>query len=281
MGARSHSLPLAAGALTSRVRTGRRSRSVSLVAVTATLCLSVAACSEDSRQARHLPTTTSQDSSPVPVPTTPRPTASPSDLTACARTIEPFLRHGLTHENGLTEPLAPLEGESLLVGAPEPGLPDVDGQWGDLNGDGVEDSVVTTLDGIYVVPGPLVPGADPKSAGVHLAHTIYELHPGTARPVGDQNGDGAADVAFDERLTSGRALLANPPGSTIDIPKPFAIVAQLSGAVRIDPGEPPALVQIIGRIPAGGTGEDLPIEVKLAGAEPICLVTSNRSVDPS
>jgi hypothetical protein len=97
-----------------------------------------------------------------------------------------------------------------------------------------------------VLPGPVPAFADPRIAGVHLARTIPEMNPGTARPIGDQDGDGVDDVALGARLISGRALLAKPPGSTIDVPKPFDTVAYLRGAVRLEPDKPPALMQVIG-----------------------------------
>ena len=157
--------------------------------------------------------------------------------------------------------------------------------WGDLNRDGHPDYLVRAEEGTYVISGALASGThDPRVVGVRLLPdpTSPSANLESIRPVGDQNGDGADDVALENgHLVSGRALLSKQPGSTIQVPRPFHTVPQLVTALRLDPDAPPALVEVFGGVSLNRYGSDDPIEVKLGGASPICLVTTNREVDPS
>jgi hypothetical protein len=154
---------------------------------------------------------------------------------------------------------------------------------GDLNGDGNPDYAIAAEEGPYFISGTVPPGThDPRDVGVGVTIDQYaDAATFGMRAVGDQNGDGADDIALGDYLFSGRRLLAKRAGSTVHIGQPFATVSSLNAVLRLDADGPPALVQMFGAVGLTGSGDDDPIEVKIGGVAPTCLVTNNSDVDPS
>ena len=256
----------------------RRARGTVLAVVLVVAAVG-SACSDDSEKAASTSTSragasTTSTSTSVP-PTTAALVATEGDLSGCDRTVEPYFRRPVNE--GLAPGPGFLEGESLLFSGTRefPAYPaNPSAFWGDLNGDGTADTLADDDDGIVVIPGPRPPDGDLSAAGVRLTGTFRNSS--HVVPVGDQNGDGAADVSFDGRLVSGRALLSKPPGSSMPIPEAFAEVPYVITALQLEPGAPPVLAQVFGA-PGPSVGADEPIQVKLGST---CLVTGTPVVDP-
>ncbi len=73
---------------------------------------------------------------------------------------------------------------------------------GDVNGDGLDDVVVTTLfagslnGGGYLVHGPATGTSDLATTGIRLEGTVAGSGPGRSLGLGDANGDGFDDIVF-------------------------------------------------------------------------------------
>ena len=245
----------------------------------------VTACSDDSARpsssGTRVTTTSRVSRAPEPTTTTGPLIATADDLHRCDRTLEPYLVDPPEDTLGFRGQAVPhLEGESLVVGGDSGYSGRVATAWGDLDGDGTPDTLAADFDAerIVVVSGAVPPGAELRKVGVTLEGTSSGMS--FVVPVGDRNGDGADDVAFNGRIVSGRALLAHRPGSTIPMPREFATVPYLITAVRLDAEGPPALARIFGQVDLPPTKRD-PIEIKLEGAQTTCLVTGNPDIDPA
>jgi hypothetical protein len=207
--------------------------------------------------------------------------ATEQDVRDCGRSIEPYFRQGPGDPSGLLPGLDPLAGEPLRYSGTEDDradLSDPSAHWGDLNGDGVDDRLVANDAGVFVVSGAVPPGGELRDVGVLLTD-ISAGGSWLTVPVGDQNGDGAADVSFFGRLVSGRALLSTAPGQSMSIPEPFADVPHVMSAFRLEPDGPPVLARVFGRGLSAQPGTDAGVVVKLDAPESICLVTKNSNVD--
>jgi hypothetical protein len=242
------------------------------------------ACSDDSESGA--PTSTSHAGTTTSSTTTsttmiPALAATEQDVRDCDRTIEPYFRQGPGNPSGLLPAPPLLEGESLRFSGTEDDRSDVSNpatHWGDLNGDGVDDRLVANDAGVFVISGTAPPGSELRDAGVLLTGTSMGGSWLTV-PVGDQNGDGAADVSFFGRLVSGRSLLAKSPGRSMAIPEPFADAPHVMSAFRLEPDGAPALARVFGRGQTAQPGIDAGVVVKLDGPESICLVTDNSNID--
>lgn len=235
--------------------------------------------------------------------------------TSCARTLLPYFHQlnggGIPSEDrlqgpslmvGPPDPTANHQDGSVVIhrpdgdltfirpGAPGPGplnldnyveLPGAIAEWGDLNGDGHADYLVNTPDGTYIISGNLRPGRyDPAKVGVLVVPRPFANQGllGDVRPVGDQNGDGADDLALNSRLYSVRSLLSKRAGTMVHLGRPFQIIAHLSRipALQLDAYGRPALVRVYGSF--SGAAADSPLEVILGTTPPTCLVTHNRDL---
>jgi hypothetical protein len=146
--------------------------------------------------------------------------------------------------------------------------------FGDLNGDGRADHVVVLDDAFYMLSGALAPGThDPRTAGVRIANVQSDVR--SIRPVGDQDGDRADDVALGDELYSGRSLMSRRQGRSVALPRPFRSVAGLSGVLQLTPTGRPALVQAFGAIPVEASPPDDPFVLRIDGDVPACLATDN------
>jgi hypothetical protein len=143
---------------------------------------------------------------------------------------------------------------------------------GDLDGDGRTDYVFEVdLDGTYYVSGKVTPGThEVRDVGVRIPFPKHWQGPGFLRAVGDQNGDGADGVAIDDNLYSGRAIFSHRPGTTAR-PRAFRNVAHILGALRLDPGAQPTVVQMLGDVGTSGFDGVEPVELRLLGPTTDCL----------
>jgi hypothetical protein len=159
-----------------------------------------------------------------------------------------------------------LPGGNVFAGGPN---------FGDLNGDGRSDYVVATnAYDVYVVNGRLSPGVkDVRKVGLRLRGIMLNRLGDTPRAVGDQDDDGADELALGDRLYSGRALLARGRGRTIALPRPFRIVDHLAGALVLAPDVPPTLVQQFGGITESPSVPNDPVELRINRKQVDCLVT--------
>ena len=98
--------------------------------------------------------------------------------------------------------------------------------------------------------------------------------PGFLHAVGDQNGDGADDLAIDDNLYSGRAIFSHRPGTTAQL-ESFRNVARFIGLLRLDPSGEPTIVQMLGEVGTTAFDGVEPVELRLLGPTTDCLVTSN------
>jgi hypothetical protein len=260
-----------------------RSRGAMIV-VALFVAATTAACSDDTESAAPSTsgsrgsTTSRLSRDPVPPSTTMAPLATADDLHRCDRTLEPYSVYP-PDGNVIVPPTLPaLVGENLVVGGPVAFAGRWPTEWGDFDGDGTSDTLAWNEAGIFVVRGAVPDGAALADVGVRLEGT--GPGPGFAVPVGDRDGDGADDVAFNGRIVSGRTLLSHGPGTSMPIPHEFATVPYLVTAVHLDPDGPPALARIFGRVGHPPTRTE-PIEIKLEGTETTCLVTGNPNVDPA
>jgi hypothetical protein len=177
------------------------------------------------------------------------------------------------------------DGPSLGPSTPQNSLGPQGGiaDWGDLNGDGDPDYVINAVEGTYVISGGLAAGVyNPAKVGVRLVDPATGPGIGAMRPVGDQNGDGADDIALNGHLYSMKPVLAHARGSEARLPRPFRSVSHLSvtPAMKLRSAGPPALVQVFGGFGADASVDD-PIEIVLAqGPTRTCLVTGNRDLGP-
>jgi hypothetical protein len=292
-----------------RICAGRsldRRREVALVILVAA---TLVGCSGSSEAKRGVAIDTQPaETVPIPT-VAPSTTVAPSELTACTRTLLPVYAdhrvYRMPQPNDEPDPLIPTPpgierlryappgaptdregnpvvqvGATVELGRPDGtvtlsrpgamvGLVSALADFGDLDGDGHVNHVVAMDDGWYFLREPLAPGVyDPAEVGVHLR--LPFPGPGVfAGPVGDQNGDGAEDVAFGEQLYSGRRLVAHRPGTTTTLPPAFAAAPHLAGALRLDPSSAPSLVQNFGGVPLPtASGDALQLRV---GKD--CLVT--------
>ncbi len=154
-------------------------------------------------------------------------------------------------------------------------LPD----FGDLDGDGHVDHVVATESGWYAIREPLAPGVyDPGKVGIFLRLSNALLPPGLfAGPVGDQNGDGAEDIAIGDKLYSGREVVSHTAGATTTLPRPFTTVAHLASALALDPNRPPTLVQDLNGTPLSKTPNNA-VQLRV-GSD--CLATADATSIPT
>ncbi len=151
---------------------------------------------------------------------------------------------------------------------------------GDLDGDGRTDYVFEVdLNGTYYVSGTVSPGThEVRDVGVRVPLLTNARGPGLFHAVGDQNGDGADDLAIDDNLYSGRAIFSHRPGSTIQL-ESFRNVARYMGALRLVPSGEPAIVQMLGEVGTTAFDGVEPVELRLLGSTTDCLVTSNPTFD--
>ena len=147
---------------------------------------------------------------------------------------------------------------------------------GDLDGDGRTDYVfVVDLNGTYYVSGTVSPGThEVRDVGVRVPLPTNARDPGFFHAVGDQNGDGADDLAIDDNLYSGRAIFSHRPGTTVQL-ESFRNVSRFMGALRLDPSGEPTIVQMLGEVGTTAFDGVEPVELRLLGPTTDCLVTSN------
>jgi len=153
---------------------------------------------------------------------------------------------------------------------------------GDLNGDGHADQVVVLDDAFYLISGRLAPGTyDPRKSGRRIADFRTDQAFDWIRPAGDQDGDGADDIALGDSLYSGRSLMSHRSGRSLRLPRPFRSVERLSGVLQLNPDAPPAFVQRFGDIPDDASPPDDPFVLRIVDDAPVCLATGNTAVDPA
>jgi len=160
-------------------------------------------------------------------------------------------------------------------------LADGQANFGDLNGDGHADYVVVMDDAVYLVNGKLKPGTyDVRKVGVRLRNVASNRITDLVAPVGDQNGDGADDVALGDRLYSGRALISHRKGTAVILPPPLRTVSHFIGALQLNASGPPTLVQGFGAIPEPSSIPNDPVELRIDDNNADCLVTQATATNP-
>ena len=124
----------------------------------------------------------------------------------------------------------------------------------DFDGDGRIDFVVEVRVGSddvsYIVPGSVAVGThDVAAVGIRLpaAPPSAANFSGAWFPVGDQNGDGANDLMINDRLYSGRQLMAATPGRALDaLPAAFGTLSHVfAGVLQLHPTGPPTIIEIV------------------------------------
>jgi len=128
--------------------------------------------------------------------------------------------------------------------------------FGDFNGDGRTDLIVDVVGGryyddTYIVGGTLSPGTyDPALVGIHIPNPAKRGEIAYfPQVVGDQNADGADDIAFGALVYSGRQLAALRPGEQLPapmlrLPTPWVSTGFNGGValLNIDTNAPPSFV---------------------------------------
>ena len=124
---------------------------------------------------------------------------------------------------------------------------------GDFDGDGRIDLVVGDPSMPYVsfiVPGTVAVGThDVAAVGIRLpaAPPAAANFSGDWFPVGDQNGDGADDLMVNDRIYSGRQLMAATPGAALAaLPEPFRTLPNVfAGVLQLHPTGPPTIIEVV------------------------------------
>ncbi len=129
------------------------------------------------------------------------------------------------------------------------------------------------------MPGTVAPGThDPRDVGLRTTAPFESNGIPWFRAVGDNNGDGADDLALDDDIYSGRALLAGRIGSTVELPVPLLTVEHLVGALRLEARRRPSLVQLYGTIGVTEDGSTDRVELRIHGSATDCLVTTTEPI---
>lgn len=176
----------------------------------------------------------------------------------------------------------------LVLRAPEGGsvgVPSGRITIGDLDGDGRDDIFVFTatgpvvderIDTVYVVLGSTPAGEhDTDVVGIEMPVPLGGYFVG----VGDQDGDGADDVATgpgpDTLIISGRQLVAPGPGGSLSaLPEPLRTVpGMVMGALQLTPGAAPILALT-------HADEGTVVEVTLLTDPPLALRTDRVPFGP-
>jgi hypothetical protein len=113
---------------------------------------------------------------------------------------------------------------------------------------------------------------DPASPTTNLeSYARSATGPETVQTMSRSNG----------HLVSGAALLSKPARRTIRLPPPFKTNSATCHCAPHRSGLCTAAAQVFDDVALNADGSDDSIKVKLGGNTLICLVTTNREVDPS